>query len=38
MSDTKLVGELFEVGTNTINYHLKEIFISNELDASATLA
>ena len=22
----KLMGELFEVGTNTINYHLKEIF------------
>ena len=22
----KLMGTLFEVGTNTINYHLKEIF------------
>jgi len=26
----KLMGELFEVGTNTINYHLKEIFKSGE--------
>ena len=28
----KLMGELFEVGTNTINYHLKEIFKSGEID------
>jgi len=28
----KLMGELFEVGTNTINYHLKEIFKSEEID------
>ena len=27
----KLMGELFEVGTNTINYHLKEIFKSGEV-------
>ena len=27
----KLMGELFEVGTNTINYHLKEIFKSAEI-------
>jgi hypothetical protein len=23
----KLMGELFEVGTNTINYYLKEIYL-----------
>lgn len=33
----KQMGELFGVGTNTINYHLKEIFKSNELDEEATI-
>ena len=33
----KLMGELFEVGTNTINYHLKEIFKSGEADEKRTL-
>jgi len=33
----KLMGELFEVGTNTINYHLKEIFKSNEIDENRTV-
>ncbi len=28
----KLMSELFEVGVNTINYHLKEIFKSEEVD------
>ena len=33
----KLMGELFEVGTNTINYHLKEIFKSGEIDEIRTI-
>jgi len=33
----KLMGELFEVGTNTINYHLKEIFKSGETDEKRTI-
>jgi hypothetical protein len=33
----KLMGELFEVGTNTINYHLKEIFKSAEIDEFRTV-
>ena len=33
----KLMGELFEVGTNTINYHLKEIFKSEEIDENRTI-
>ena len=33
----KLMGELFEVGTNTINYHLKEIFNNNEIDENRTI-
>jgi len=33
----KLMGELFEVGTNTINYHLKEIFKSNEIEENRTI-
>ena len=33
----KLMGELFEVGTNTINYHLKEIFKSSEIDENRTI-
>ncbi len=31
------MGELFEVGTNTINYHLKEIFNSNEIDENSVI-
>ena len=33
----KLMGELFEVGTNTINYHLKEIFKSNEIEEDSVI-
>lgn len=33
----KLMGELFEVGTNTINYHLKEIFKSDEIEKNRTI-
>ncbi len=33
----KLMGELFEVGTNTINYHLKEIFKNGEIDENRTI-
>ena len=31
------MGELFEVGTNTINYHLKEIFKSGEMDKNSVI-
>jgi hypothetical protein len=33
----KLMGELFSVETNTINYHLKEIFKSGEADENRTI-
>lgn len=33
----KLMGELFEVETNTINYHLKEIYKSGEADENRTI-
>ena len=33
----KLMGELFNVETNTINYHLKEIFATDELSEKATI-
>lgn len=33
----KLMGELFTVETNTINYHLKEIFKSGEADKNRTI-
>ncbi|MGY0427093.1 MAG: cell filamentation protein Fic, partial [Polaribacter sp.] len=33
----KLMGELFAVETNTINYHLKEIFKIGEVDKSRTI-
>jgi hypothetical protein len=33
----KLMGELFEVGVNTINYHLKEIFKSGEVDKNSVI-
>lgn len=33
----KAMGELFGVETNTINYHLKEIFDSNELNVNSTI-
>jgi len=33
----KLMGELFEVGVNTINYHLKEIFKSGEIEEDRTI-
>jgi len=33
----KSIGELFSVKVNTINYHLKEIFESKELDENSTI-
>ncbi len=33
----KMMSELFEVEVNTINYHLKEIFNSGELQETATI-
>jgi len=33
----KLMGVLFEVETNTINYHLKEIFKSNEVEENSVV-
>ncbi len=33
----KLMGKLFDVETNTINYHLKEIFKSGEADEDRTI-
>lgn len=33
----KMIAALFEVEVNTINYHLKEIFKSGELQQSATI-
>jgi len=33
----KLMGELFAVETNTINYHLKEIFKSGEADENSVI-
>jgi len=33
----KLMGELFEVTTHTINYHLKEIFKINEIDENSVI-
>ncbi len=33
----KLMGELFEVGTNTINYHLKEIFKNGGIDENSVI-
>ena len=32
----KMMGQLFDVETNTITYHLKEIFNSGELEREAT--
>ncbi len=33
----KLMGELFDVEVNTINYHLKEIFASREVDEDSVI-
>jgi hypothetical protein len=33
----KAMGELFDVETNTVNYHLKEIFKSGELLEDSTI-
>lgn len=33
----KQMAELFQVGVNTINYHVGEIFESRELEAEATI-
>lgn len=32
-----LLAELFEIGVNTVNYHLKAIFAEGELSAEATI-
>ncbi len=31
------MGELFEVGVNTINYHLKEIYKTGEIEKNRTI-
>lgn len=33
----KAISELFGVGVNTINYHIKDIFDSSELQADSTI-
>jgi hypothetical protein len=33
----KMMAELFQVGVNTINYHIKEIYECGELDREATI-
>jgi len=33
----KLMGELFEVGTNTVNYHFKELFKSGEIEENSVI-
>ncbi len=33
----KLIAKLFDVEVNTINYHLKEIFKSSELEENAVI-
>jgi len=33
----KLMGQLFDVETHTINYHLKEIFKTGEIDEDRTI-
>lgn len=33
----KKMGELFAVETHTVNYHLKEIFKTNELEEKSTI-
>ena len=33
----KMISTLFEVEVNTINYHLKEIYKSSELQEAATI-
>jgi len=33
----KLMAQLFDVGVNTINYHLKEVFESEEIQPEATI-
>jgi hypothetical protein len=33
----KLIAKLFDVEVNTINYHLKEIYKSQELEEAATI-
>ena len=32
-----LIGELFQIGVNTVNYHLKAIFAEGELQPEATI-
>jgi len=33
----KLMAELFQVGVNTVNYHIKEIYSEGELMPEATI-
>ncbi|HEU64368.1 MAG: hypothetical protein KR126chlam4_00548 [Candidatus Anoxychlamydiales bacterium] len=33
----KLIAELFGIGINTVNYHIQEIYKSNELKPEATI-
>ena len=37
MVNTKSIAELFSVKVNTINYHLKEIFNSGELEEDSVI-
>jgi hypothetical protein len=32
-----LIAELFDIGVNTVNYHLKAIFVEGELRTEATI-
>ena len=32
----KMMAELFEVESHTVNYHIKEVYSSNELEEEAT--
>jgi hypothetical protein len=33
----KLMAELFQIGVNTVNHHLKELYAEGELEESATI-
>ena len=33
----KLIAELFQIGVNTVNHHLKEIYVDGELEEVATI-
>lgn len=37
MVDKKIMATLYDVGTNTINYHIKKIFDDSELQEKAVI-